>query len=444
MTPSRVFVAAGVFLAASVATATIASAQDPRRSGAIFVQCPGDLNGDSVPDPFLLNGAGQPTAAPNPAFRPEVKCMHLTGGDGFVTMGDGAPLYMFGFSDVTGTRPGEVMTAGMLSANFPAPTIRLKEGQEFYLNLTNVGMVVRPDLFDPHSVHFHGFPNAAPIFDGTPENSISVGMGSSLTYYYKLIEPGTYMYHCHVEATEHMQMGMLGNLYVEPRQNRTGCAGGVCPIARLEGNVATSAPLGYAYNDGNGSTAYDVEYPIQIGSFDPKFHAQSLAVQPLPFAAMKDTYPMLNGRGYPDTVNPGVLSTETDMGLKPSQPVNSLILAEAGDRILLRISNLAVTRLYTLASTIPMKVVGHSARLLRGPTGKDLSYKTNSVTLGGGEAYDVILETAGVAPGTYLLYTTNLNYLSNDTQDFGGMMTEIRISASPAPAPAPEAQGGRP
>ena len=32
-----------------------------------------------------------------------------------------------------------------------------------------------------------------------------------------------------------------------------------------------------------------------------------------------------------------------------------------------------------------------------------------------------------MAPGTYFLYTTNLNYLSNDDQDFGGMMTEIVI-----------------
>ena len=49
------------------------------------------------------------------------------------------------------------------------------------------------------------------------------------------------------------------------------------------------------------------------------------------------------------------------------------------------------------------------------------------MTLGGGEAIDVILDTTGIAPGTYVLYTTNLNYLSNDAQDFGGMMTEIRI-----------------
>ncbi len=43
-------------------------------------------------------------------------------------------------------------------------------------------------------------------------------------------------------------------------------------------------------------------------------------------------------------------------------------------------------------------------------------------------AYDVILETENVAPGTYLLHTTNLNYLSNGPEDFGGMMTEITIT----------------
>jgi FtsP/CotA-like multicopper oxidase with cupredoxin domain len=249
------------------------------------------------------------------------------------------------------------------------------------------------------------------------------------------------MYHCHVEATEHMQMGMLGNLYVEPQQNSgivrardvtTGALTGpttcTVPQAVLGGAApAAGVPLGYAYNDCDGSTAYDVEKEIQIISMDPNFHTMSESVQPLPFAAMEDKYPMLNGRGYPDTVNTGVISTQTDRGLKSSQPVHALVEATAGQRILLRLSNLSVTRFYTLASTIPMRVVGGSARLRRGPTGTNLYYDANSVTLGGGEAVDVIIDTTGYAPGTYLLYTTNLNYLSNDSQDLGGMMTEIRI-----------------
>jgi len=408
--------------------------QDPRRFGAIFVQCPGDTDGDSVPDSFNkdTNGDGRPDAYwvdenRDGVLDSPVRCMHLAASDGYVTMADQKPMYIFGFSDITGTRPADVMRAGELAANFPAPTIRLQQGEHFFLNLSNVGMVVRPDLFDPHSVHFHGFPQAAAVFDGVPESSLVVRMGSSFTYFYRIVEPGTYMYHCHVEATEHMQMGMLGNLYVEPSQNRL-------PNNSVLGAWVHRTGQKYAYNDRDGSTRYDVEYPIQIGSFDPNFHDQHEAVQPLPFAAMRDTYPMLNGRGYPDTTNPGVLSTNTDLGTKPSQPVHSLIEARAGQRVLLRISNLAVTRFYTLGSTVPMQVVGQSARLLRGPDpdgtgpqeGRNLYYTTNSVTLGGGESVDVIIDTTGLA-GTYALYTTNLNYLSNDKQDFGGMMTEIRV-----------------
>jgi hypothetical protein len=80
--------------------------------------------------------------------------------------------------------------------------------------------------------------------------------------------------------------------------------------------------------------------------------------------------------------------------------------------------------------------VGAGAAILRGPDpdgsgdqkGKNLFYQTASVTLGGGESADVIVDTAGVQAGTYFLYTTNLNYLSNNADDFGGMMTEIVIN----------------
>ena len=76
---------------------------------------------------------------------------------------------------------------------------------------------------------------------------------------------------------------------------------------------------------------------------------------------------------------------------------------------------------------LTMKVVGTGASQLRGPSGTDLYYETTSVTMGGGESKDVLIDTSGVPAGTYFLYTTNLNYLSNGPEDFGGMMTEITI-----------------
>ena len=304
----------GVVVAGLMAFGTPLSAAP---NGSIFPQCPGDSNGDAIPDSpntgpgvAFWNGArvrfeGGPSLATRryyidrtppfgsrqPATEGIVHCMHLAGGDGFVTMADGNPVYTFGFSDVTGLLPDQVVNGnatrpgGLAAATYPAPTIELTEGEEFFLSLTNVGMIMRPDLFDQHSVHFHGFPNAASVFDGVPESSATVNMGSTFTYYYNIVDglAGTYMYHCHVEATEHIQMGMVGNLYIHPR--RTSPSG---PTPTLDA-----------------STAFDVEYPIQLGSLDRNFHDQHIAIQPLPFAAMDDKHALLNGRGYPDTVDAG-------------------------------------------------------------------------------------------------------------------------------------------
>jgi FtsP/CotA-like multicopper oxidase with cupredoxin domain len=390
-------------------------------SAGVLVQCPGDTNGDAVVD--------------NVDPDRDVKCMHLTAGDGFATMADGSDRYIFSFADVTGmpTRTTRnkrnLINAGTLANEWPAPTIELEQGQEFYLSLTNVGMLLRPDLFDPHTVHFHGFPQSSTVFDGLPESGLSIGMGATLTYYYKINDPGTYMYHCHVEATEHMQMGMLGNLYIKAGQNKLPDGTDLNGFTHATGNQ-------YAYNDGDGSTYYDVDYPIQLGSFDSAFHDASETTQPLPFALMVDDYPMINGRGYPDTVNPDPLPLPEALNglvvpdVQTTQPVSSLITADAGDKVLLRISNLAITRFYTLQSLgLPMHVIGKDAKILRGPTGTDLYYDTNSVSVGGGESFDVILDVPSDASGkTYYLYTSNLNYLSNDEEAFGGMMTEIHIN----------------
>ena len=386
-------------------------------SAQVLIQCPCDRNGDGDCNDVLTSGppAGR-YDEPALAASLGVQCMSLTGGDGFAKMADGRVLYTFGFSNVTGTPTDQVMNTGILAAAWPAPVIAVDEGKDFYLTLTNVGMLMRPDLFDPHTVHFHGFPNASSVFDGLPESAIAINMGASLTYYYHLVEPGTFMYHCHVEATEHMQMGMLGNLYVRPAQNGTllgSCFGGACTK--------------FVYNDGDGSTGYDVEAALQLGGFDHQFHEDHLNVQPLPFAQMRDTYPMINGRGYPDTTNPGPLAAPAENGNIPSQIESSLITATAGQKILLRLSNLNITTVHTLISpSIPMRVVGIDSRELRDGATK-LHYTTNSVTTGGGMAADVILDTTGVAPGTYFLYAANLNLLSNYQEDFGGMMTEIRI-----------------
>ena len=378
----------------------------------ILVQCPTDTDGDGVSDD------------------PNVDCLHLSSGDGFVKMADGRDQYIFSFAEIPPTTPIEDVVSSFTGrAVSPAPLIEMEQDQELYLSLTNVGMIMRPDLFDAHSVHWHGFPNAASVFDGVPEVSPAAAMLATQPYYYKAVKEGTYFYHCHVEASEHMQMGMIGNLYVKAGQNK------LLPMTFPNGFVHATGNE-YLYNDGDGSTFYNVDYPVQLTTFDSAFHDASIDVQPLPFALMDDNYPMINGRGYPDTINAGpITNNAVDMsgGKIPNydaQVMNARIEATLNDRIALRLSNVSTTHLITITTTlgVPMRVVGRGAELLRGPTGLDTSYEVATLNIGAGQAYDVIIDTAGVPAGTYFLNTTNLQFLSNNDEERGGIMTEIVIN----------------
>jgi FtsP/CotA-like multicopper oxidase with cupredoxin domain len=146
---------------------------------------------------------------------------------------------------------------------------------------------------------------------------------------------------------------------------------------------------------------------------------------------MDDNFAMINGRGYPDTVNPGNLSHDARGALdadKETQRVSSVITATQGEKVLLRLSNLSVTQAFTLTALgLPLQIVGVDSNLHRGPDGTNLYYTTSSVTIGGGEIRDILVDTTDVAPGTYFIYTNNMNYLSNADEDYGGMMTEFVV-----------------
>jgi Multicopper oxidase len=393
--------------------------------------------------------------------------------------------------------PRPIMDVGVMNGNIPAPLAAFDEDDEFFLTLTNVGMIMRPDLFEQHTVHFHGYPNASSFYDGVPDASIAINIGASFTYYYLAPDAGTYFWHCHITPPEHLQMGMVGQLYVRPRQDRVPVGGSlytylgyqngisepttnpvadlrtVCtpgadilcsatmpavntgatrPAAGTLCNGATVSGEGtqpqYVYNDGDGSSCYDVVYPIQMHGFDPNFHFVGMTFNPELFVDMKDKYFLLNGRSYPDTVAAGPQATiSSDGQMHYSQPLPAIINIPAGGKAALRLVNLSVSEYHTLQSVgVPMHVVGWMAKLLRDQAGNNTEFWTNSITLGGGESNDVILDASDdgcssymgtgcaaklyPAGSTFYVYSSNLDHLSNDAENFGGMMTEVHICNS--------------
>ena len=378
--------------------------------------------------------------------------------------------------------PRQIMDVGVMNGNIPAPLVAFDEDDELFLTLTNVGMIMRPDLFEQHTIHFHGYPNASSVYDGVPDASVAINIGGSFTYYYLSPDAGTYFWHCHITPPEHLQMGMVGQLYVRPRQNRVPSGGNLYTYLGYQNGIGVPAlsvdlrtacnpssdilcsasmpavntgatqgtdklgnPQKYTYNDGDASTAYDVEYPLQIHGFDPNFHFVGMTFNPEAFADMKDKFFLLNGRSYPDTVTPGPMATQTSDGrMHYSQPMPSIINIPAGGKALLRIADLDVSEYQTLASLgIPMKEIGFNAKLLRDQAGNNMEFYTNSITLGGGESLDVLLDASDAGCGTpgcaatlypagstFYLYTPNLDHLSNDQENFGGLMTEVHICKS--------------
>ncbi len=166
---------------------------------------------DAPPNLFLAGTDGWmflPKTPAIPPFHPDTLAP-----DPFTT-------YIFGFRNVTGLsdvqRSNQKNKAQHSAPLFWVDQFNPASPVDFKVQLTNLGLALRPDLFDAHTLHWHGFRNVIPFFDGEPTGSVAVPTGRVFTYVYRPRDPGTYMYHCHVEDVEHVHMGMNGLVFVRP------------------------------------------------------------------------------------------------------------------------------------------------------------------------------------------------------------------------------------
>ncbi len=353
--------------------------------------------------------------------------------------------YIFGFRNLTG------MTATQRShqknrAQHSAPLFWVDQydpahPKDFKLKLTNLGLAVRPDLFDAHTLHWHGFRNVIPFYDGEPTGSVAVPTGREFTYVYRPRDPGTYMYHCHVEDVEHVHMGMTGLVFVRPVQNGTNHGGFTK----------------FMYNDGDGSTGYDREFAMFLSEVWAESHWADAHIQLPEWSDYKADFSLLNGRVYPDTIAPNApinageslhaLAVKTDADgdlIAPDahpelqyQPHSSLVNCNEGDRVALRFANLGFKEQAMTMAGIQMRVVGRDATPLKGRDGADTSFVTNTINIGPGESYDVIFQAPAHSGGsgssgngydTYMLYNRNYTRSNNKAPGgFGGQATEVRV-----------------
>lgn len=349
--------------------------------------------------------------------------------------------YIFGFRNVSGlsdsARENQRNKAQHNAPFFWANEVTSDADPGLRVQITNLGLALRPDLTDAHTLHWHGFRNVIPFFDGEPTGSVSVPVGERFTYIYRPRDAGTYMFHCHVEDIEHVTMGMTGLVFVRPAMGAH-----------------------YAYNDA--STYFDREYGMFLSEFWAKGHWNDAHIQESDWSTFKADYSLLNGRIYPDTLLPNspidlarstgpnshalTIQTDPDTGdllTNPGydylqyNPHSALITCNAGEMVLLRFANLGFREAAMTLAGIDMRVVGRDATPMHGRDDTDTSYLTNTLLMGAGESYDVIFQapafsggsgTSGNGYDTYVLYNRRYTQSSNlSAGGDGGQRTEVRV-----------------
>ena len=101
-------------------------------------------------------------------------------------------------------------TVRMLAYNgsIPGPTLKVEQGSKVVVNVENRG-----DL--EATVHWHGL-RLENRYDGTHETQQPMAVGERFTAHVSFPDPGLYWYHPHIREDYGQELGLYGNVLVEP------------------------------------------------------------------------------------------------------------------------------------------------------------------------------------------------------------------------------------
>jgi FtsP/CotA-like multicopper oxidase with cupredoxin domain len=284
---------------------------------------------------------------------------NLRASSGYIQTPDGNSVYMWSFQK----NPGFFQ--------YPGPTLCVNEGDTVTVNLTN-------DLPEPVSIVFPGQSNvladgspAQPQFDGggnlTSLTQVAAPAGGTVSYSFVAEEPGTYIYESGTEPSKQVQMGLVGALVIRP-----------------------SLGANYAYNDVSTLFNADREFLLLFHEIDPDLHHAVELGQPFDVTLTHFRYWTVNGRALPDSIQ------INNTPWLPSQPYSSLIVVEPYDGVinaepaLIRIANPGVDNHPFHPHANHIQTIAQDGRLLKGPSGEDLSFEQFGRIVGAGQTYDAL------------------------------------------------------
>jgi FtsP/CotA-like multicopper oxidase with cupredoxin domain len=94
------------------------------------------------------------------------------------------------------------------NGSIPGPTLKVREGSEVIVHAENQGDV-------DATVHWHGL-RLENRYDGTHQTQQPMAVGEKFTAHVTFPDPGVYWYHPHIREDYGQEMGLYGNVIVEP------------------------------------------------------------------------------------------------------------------------------------------------------------------------------------------------------------------------------------
>jgi FtsP/CotA-like multicopper oxidase with cupredoxin domain len=269
--------------------------------------------------------------------------------------------------------PGKKVKGWGFNGQIPGPVIRVTEGDLVRVEFTNATR-------EPHTIHFHG--QTKPVeMDGVPfVSQAPVEPGEKFVYEFRMIRPGTHMYHCHLNSAMHVDMGMYGPLIVERKKEKV-------KFDREYVWVLDEWPDGKGpeimYDKPNKKEREELGrdwYPELFAPYDPEYN----------------TF-LINGRAFPYT-----------------EPID----VKEGEKVLIRIINVGYEDHYIHTHSHKFKVVYMDGNPVKYPQEMD------TVMISPGQRKDILLEANN--PGVWPVHCHRLVHIANDKIYPGGMLTILR------------------
>lgn len=248
-------------------------------------------------------------------------------------------------------------------AGLPGPILIANAGETLSINLhNNLGEVTSLSIPGLFSV----------------SDRVGVASGSTKTYTYSSLQPGTYIYQAGpvTNGERQVAMGMYGVLIVRP----------------------AGAPL-EAYGP---ASAFDDEAVLVMSEIDPLLNASPSTYDMRNYTPR---YFLFNGKAYPNT-----------------DPIDTT----AGNTVLLRLVNAGVQSRSVGMLGLRYSVISMDGKAFSKP------HSASAETLGAGQTADVLIGIPATAQADqkYAVYDSSLRLINNNSR-FGGMLTFIQVTGTP-------------